>query len=112
MSATLEFPFSELHGKMKGKSTIYYAIRMGKQITSSYPKTKNKWKISDKQKQRYSVFQQAVKRTADILADEQQKALWLERFRQQKNSDGKQYKILRNFIIANITKQLEQENQP
>ena len=95
-------------GRLKKTEDVYYTFRWGRKIASHYPLHKNKRKITNKQKARYSVFQEAVAQTKTILADEQQRAEWQIRFDQQKNKGEKSYKILRNFIIATITKQLEQ----
>ena len=55
------------------------------------------------------MFQQAVAQADSILKDHEQKQEWQTRFEEQKRIAKKPHKQLRNFIIATITKQIENQ---
>lgn len=100
-----EFPFSEIKGRIDRKSRFYYCNRMGTKITSHYPLHKDPMKISDRQKAAFSVFAQAVQQAKTELADPERRAYWQQRFEEQKHTADKPYRILRNFVIASLSKQ-------
>lgn len=104
--AELEYPFNSISGKLAKDSEMYFTQRFGETVVSNYPRHKDPAKITDKQKVRYAVFQQAVAQADAILHDPEQKQEWQARFEEQKRTAQKPYKQLRNFIIATITKQL------
>ena len=105
--AELEYPFNSVTGKLSKDSEMYFTQRFGETVVSNYPKHKDPTKITDKQKARYAIFQQAVAQADIILHDPEQKQEWQVRFEAQKRTAKKPYKQLRNFIIATITKQIE-----
>ena len=102
--ADLEVPFSGIHGKISKDSEIYYTHRYGKTVVSNYPRHKDPKKISANQHERQSQFRQAVAQAKAELADPDRRAYWEDRFLHQPTV-GKQYKVLFNFVIAQLTKQ-------
>ena len=106
--AELEPPFNSVSGKLSKDSEMYFTQRFGETVVSNYPKHKDPAKITDRQKARYVVFQQAVAQATIELTDPQRKAYWLEQFNAQK--EPKKYKTLRGFVIAQLTNQISVEN--
>ena len=103
--AKLEVPFSEITGRLDRESEIYYATRLGETVVSHYPKHKDPKKITAKQRTQQSAFQKAVAQTETELSNPQRKAYWLTKFNEQKRTAKEPYKLLRNYIIAELTKQ-------
>ena len=108
--AKLEVPFSEITGRLDRESETYYATRLGETVVSHYPKHKDPKKITAPQRAQQSAFQQAVALAQTELADPQRKAYWLTKFNEQKRTANKPYKLLRNFVIAELTKHKKNEN--
>ena len=102
---TYEFPFSELKGRIDRNSRFYYCNRMGTNITSHYPLHKDPKKISARQKAAFSNFAQAVQQAKTELEDPERRAYWQQRFDEQKQTADKHYRLLRNFVIASLSKQ-------
>ena len=100
--ADLEVPFAGIHGRIGHDSEIYYTQRYGKTVVSNYPKHRNPKTISDHQKALNTNFQTAVKRAAAELADSVRRAYWQNLFDHQPAPP--KYKVIRNFIIAQLTK--------
>ena len=103
-----EGPVRNLRGRVKHKEDEYYCIRNGVRIISHYPLKKNPKKISQHQRTLSSNFSQAVAQAKDDLANPERRAYWLQLFEEQKRTADKPYKILRNFVIASITRQMAQ----
>ena len=101
--ADLEFPISGLHGRLANDSETYCAKRLGKTIVSSYPKRQNPAKTTDNQRANRSRFQQSVLAAQAELADPVRHAYWQSRFNNQ--PAPARYKILRNFVIAQLINQ-------
>ena len=104
--ADLEVPFSGIHGKISKDSDIYYTNRYGKTVVSNYPRHKDPKKITTAQHAQQATFREAVAQATAILQDPGQRAYWSERFAHQPTT-GKQYKVLQNFIIAQLMKDNE-----
>ena len=102
--ATLESPFESFSGRLHKESTTYYTTRYGQTIASNYPTRRDPSKITPHQHDLNNRFAQAVQEAQRQLADPELKAQWLERFNNQPPT-AKQYKVLRNFVIVQLTKQ-------
>lgn len=101
--ADLEFPISGLHGRLANDSETYCAKRLGKTVVSNYPKRQNPAKTTDNQRANRSRFQQSVLAAQAELADPVRRAYWQSRFNNQ--PAPARYKILRNFVIAQLINQ-------
>lgn len=106
--ADLEFPVQGLHGKLHKDSTWYCALRLGKTVVSSYPKHKKPASISKHQHTLNTNFRQAVLATQAELADPVRRVHWQSLFNNQ--PAPRRYKILRNFVIAQIVRNLRPES--
>lgn len=106
--ADLEFPISGLHGRLTNDSEFYCANRLGKTVVSNYPKRQNSLKTTDNQRLNRSRFQQAVLAAQAELADPVRRAHWQSLFDSQPAPH--RYKILRNFVIAQIARNLRTES--
>ncbi len=102
--ADLEVPFSGIHGRLYSDSEIYYANRLGETVVSHYPKHKDPKKITAHQHDLNDKFRQAVSQAKIELTTPDRRAYWQEQFNNQP-TDQKQYKTLRGFVIAQLTKQ-------
>ena len=100
--ADLEVPFAGIHGRIGHDSEIYYTQRYGRTVVSNYPKHRNPKTISDHQKALNANFQAAVQRAGAELSDPVRRAHWQTLFDQQ--PAPQRYKVLRNFVIAQLTK--------
>ncbi len=109
--ASLEVPFMGISGRIDHDSETYYCTRLGENVVSHYPKHKDPKKITARQKARYSVFRQAVAEADRLLNDPQTAAGWQTKFNEQKQTSKKPYRLLRNYVIATITKQNEENQQ-
>jgi hypothetical protein len=109
--ASLEIPFMGIRGRLDHSSETYYCTRLGENVVSHYPKHKDPKKITARQKARYAVFQQAVAQADQQLKDPQMAAGWQTKFNKQKQTAKKPYRLLRNYVIATLTKQMEQNQQ-
>ena len=103
--ADLEVPFNGIHGRLDSESEVYYAKRLGEIVVSHYPTHRDPKKITTSQRAQQSAFQQAVALAKTELSDPQRKAYWFTKFNEQKRTAKKPYKLLRNYIIAELTKQ-------
>ncbi len=103
--AELEVPFASINGKFNQADDIYFCTRFGKTVVSHYPKHKNPKIISPRQRALSSNFAQAVKQAKIELTDPERKAYWQQRFEEQQKTAQKPYTILRNFVIAELTRQ-------
>ncbi len=56
-------------------------------------------------------WQQAVAEADRLLNDPQTAAEWQTKFNEQKQTSKKPYRLLRNYVIATITKQIEENQQ-
>lgn len=96
----------QVSGKIDRKrEDIYLTQRFGKTIVSHYPRHKDPKKISEAQVSTFASFADAVREAARQLADPQLREQWQSLFLQQKknpSAGGKQYHILRNFVIASL----------
>lgn len=101
---TYELPFAEINGRIDKNSQFYYCTRMGTKIVSHYPLKKDPKKLSANQKACFSNFAEAVQQTKIELADPERRAYWQHLFDEQKKTAEKPYRILRNFVIASLTK--------
>lgn len=101
--ADLEFPIRGLHGKLNNDSTLYCTCRFGKTVVSSYPKHRKPSTISEHQHTLNTHFQQSVLAAQAELADPARRAYWQSRFDNQ--PAPRRYKVLRNFVIAQIVRQ-------
>ncbi len=104
-TADYDHPISGMHGRIDRKSTTYHAQRWGKDVTSHYPLKRNKKKITKHQHELNKSFAEVVQQAKIELADPQKRAVWQQRFDEQKTTAEKPYVILRNFVIASLTKQ-------
>lgn len=100
--ADLEVPFAGIHGRIGHDSEIYYTQRYGRTVVSNYPKHRNPKTISDHQKALNANFQTAVQRAGAELSDPVRRTHWQTLFDQQPAPP--KYKVLRNFVIAQLTK--------
>ncbi len=100
--ADLEVPFAGIHGRIGHGSEIYYTQRYGRTVVSNYPKHRNPKTISDHQRALNANFQAAVQRAGAELSDPVRRAHWQTLFDQQPAPP--KYKVLRNFVIAQLTK--------
>ncbi|MGN0235411.1 MAG: hypothetical protein ACI4BD_03720 [Paludibacteraceae bacterium] len=107
----LEVPFGGMRGRLDRESDIYFTNRYGETVISHYPRHKDPKKISDRQKARHAVFHNAVAEADRQLKDPQAAAEWQRRFEEQKRTAKKPYRLLRNFVIATITKQQDSPKQ-
>lgn len=101
-------PIDSLRGRINKKSEIYLTTRWGQKIQSHYPLHKDPSKITDKQCAQQDSFKQADAEMKRQLADPVLAAQWRERFEYQKahpSPDRKPYKILRNFVLAQLALQ-------
>ena len=103
--AELEVPFSAVNGRLDRADEIYFCTRFGKTVVSHYPTRKKPKSITPHQRDLSSNFANAVRMAKNELADPERKAYWLQRFEEQKKTAKKPYVILRNFVIAEITRQ-------
>lgn len=101
-TTTLEVPFAGIHGRLDHSSEMYYAKRLGRTVVSHYPKRRNPKTISERQKALNANFQAAVQQAAAELADPSHRAYWQALF--DKQPTPQRYRILRNFVIAQLTK--------
>ena len=101
-------PVDQLNGRINHKSDTYFCTRMGKKVVSHYPLHKNSKKITPLQRDAFANFGQAVHQAKIELADPERKAFWQQLFDKQKQTAEKPYLILRNFVIASLTKQNKQ----
>ncbi|MBR1808017.1 MAG: hypothetical protein IJ776_01330 [Paludibacteraceae bacterium] len=103
----------QLSGKIDRKrEDIYLAQRLGKTVVSHYPRRKNPKKITQAQTAAFSSFADAVREAKRQLADPQLRLQWQALFDEQKNhpqAGQKQYRVLRNFVIASIQKAPENQ---
>ncbi len=103
----------QLSGKINRENEdIYLAHRLGKTIVSHYPRRKDPKKITSAQTAESSAFALAVREAARQLADPQLRQQWQTLFDEQKQhapAGKKQYRILRNFVIASL-KEASQNN--
>lgn len=99
----LEVPFNQVSGRISKDSEIYYTNRFGQTVVSNYPKHRDPKKITAHQHDLNARFSQAVVQAGAELADSARRAYWQDLFDRQK--EPKQYKTLRGFIIARLTKQ-------
>lgn len=98
-------PVDHLSGRKDKSSETYYCIRLGKKIVSHYPLHKDPKKITAHQRDLSSNFARAVEQAKTELSDPVRKAYWQQLFDEQKRTAAKPYQLLRNFVIASITKQ-------
>ena len=103
--AELEVPFAAINGRLDRADEIYFCTRFGRTVVSHYPKRKNKKKITPHQRDLSSNFAWTVQQAKTELSDPERKAYWQQRFEAQKMTAKKPYIILRNFVIAEITRQ-------
>ena len=101
---TLEASFDSLTGKLDQSGEIYYCKRFGKNVVSHYPKHKNPKSISQRQRDLSANFSRAIQQAKTELDNPERRAYWQKQFNKQKNSP-KPYVVLRNFVIASLTKQ-------
>ena len=73
-------------------------------VVSHYPKHKDPKKITAHQHDLNDKFRQAVSQAKIELTTPDRRAYWQEQFNNQP-TDQKQYKTLRGFVIAQLTKQ-------
>lgn len=106
----LEVPFAAINGRLDHANETYFCTRFGRTVVSHYPRHKNKKKITSHQRDLSSNFADAVRQAENELADPQSKDCWMQRFEEQKQTAKKPYVILRNFVIAEITKQTSSQN--
>ena len=97
-------PVEHLTGRKNSKSETYYCVRLGKKIISHYPLHKDPKTISTRQRDVIASFSQAVRQAQRELADPERKAYWQQLFDEQKRTATKPYLILRNFVIASLSK--------
>ena len=108
--AELEVHYAAINGRLDRANDTYFCTRFGKTVVSHYPKRKNPKTITSHQRDLSSNFANAVRQAKNELADPQRKDYWLQRFEEQKKTSKKPYIILRNFVIAQITKQTSPQN--
>ncbi len=94
-----------LRGKLSKDSDNYFTTRYGKLVVSNYPRHRDPKKITSHQRELSASFAQAVQQAKIELADPQKRAVWQQRFEEQKTTSEKPYVVLRNFVIASLTKQ-------
>lgn len=109
--ASFEDPINHLKGRRDRTSETYFCYRLGQKVVSHYPLHKDPKKITAHQRDLSSNFARAVQQAKTELADPARKAYWQQLFDEQKRTAEKPYAILRNFVIASITKQNAQ-NEP
>ena len=98
-------PIANVNGRIDNNSETYFCTRFGQKVVSHYPKHKNPNNISDRQRTLNANFSQAVRQAKIELADPDRRAYWLKAFEKQMLTADKPYRILRNFVIAELTKQ-------
>lgn len=103
--AELEVPFATINGRLNQADDIYFCTRYGKTVVSHYPKHKNPKIISPRQRALSANFAQAVKQAKVELANPERRAYWQQRFEEQQKTAQKPYAVLRNFVIAELTRQ-------
>ena len=108
--ADFEAPVRGMRGRLDHDSNVYFTNRFGETVVSHYPKHKDPKKISDRQKARHAVFHDAVAEADRQLKDPQTADEWQQRFEAQRRTAKKPYRLLRNFVIATITKQTPTPN--
>ena len=103
--ASFSDPIDHISGRRDRSSETYYCIRLGRKIVSHYPKHKNPKKITARQRDLSSNFAIAVRQAQTELANPLRRAYWQQLFDEQKQTAEKPYLILRNFVIASLSKQ-------
>ena len=98
-------PIDNLSGRKDRAGETYYCIRFGRRVVSHYPLHKNPKKITARQRDLSSNFAHAVVQAKAELSDPERKAYWQQRFEEQKRTAANPYRILRNFVIASLTRQ-------
>ncbi|MGM9811165.1 MAG: hypothetical protein ACI30J_09920 [Paludibacteraceae bacterium] len=98
-------PVANVNGRIDNNSETYFCTRFGQKVVSHYPKHKNPKKISSRQRTLNANFTHAVQQARIELADPDRRAFWLKAFERQMQTADKPYRILRNFVIAELTKQ-------
>ena len=98
-------PVVNLNGRIDNNSETYFCTRFGQEVVSHYPKHKNPNNISDRQRTLNANFSQAVRQAKSELEDPERRAQWLQAFEKQMRTADKPYRILRNYVIAELTKQ-------
>ncbi|MGM9830659.1 MAG: hypothetical protein ACI3Z5_01415 [Paludibacteraceae bacterium] len=102
--ARLEYPFDALVGRLDKNSKLYCAHRLGEQVISTYPRRRDPKTITIRQKQLNSRFAEAVAKAKAELADPDRLQYWQKQFLAQ--PQPAKYKILRNFVIAQLTQSI------
>ena len=99
----------QISGKIdRQREDIYLAHRLGETVVSHYPRHKDPKKITALQTAAFSSFADAVREAQRQLADPQLRQQWQELFDRQKKhapAGKKQYRVLRNFVIASLQTQ-------
>ena len=103
-----ENPVKDVKGRINRKEETYYCFRNGVKIASHYPLKKNPKKITAHQRELASNFADVIAQTKAELEDPERRAYWQEQFDEQKKTAVEPYKILRNFVIASLTKQQQE----
>ena len=104
---TLDEKFKKYTGLLPPKGHRFYLTnRYGETIISHCPKNRDPASITANQKASSSQHTQATALADAALADPVQHDFWLHKWHQSYSLDGKQYKTLRGFVIAQMRKTL------